>query len=258
MGLWRRIVNLIKAILYKNVKELEVEHAEAVYDAAIQKKIESFHQLKRAVGALVARREKLAVQLEQNQRDYRQTRQDLEAAIATNDNRLGPLLLQKKEQLEEAVEKIKTDLEQARNEVEEYKVALTEMQGAIATLKVEKERALALAASDKERIRIENELAGLSVEPELAALDNVREGLAKLHGEATISKELGETDMDRQLSKLRRAGAPVAAKARFAELVKQTQATQVSQASKETSTGSTVSASEEVKKTLGSQESNKR
>jgi phage shock protein A len=251
MGLWRRIINLIKAILYKNVKELEVEHAEAVYDAAIQKKIENFHQLKRAVGALVARREKLAVELEQNQREYKQVKQDLEAAIATNDTKLGPILLQKKEQLEDAIEKFKADLEQARTEVEEYKVALTEMQGSIQSLKAEKERILAQAASDKERIRIENELAGLSVEPELAALDNVREGLAKLRGEATISKELGETDVDRQLAKLRRAGAPVAAKARFAELVKQSQA---GQAGKETSTAA---AQEEVKKTLGSQESNK-
>jgi phage shock protein A len=64
MGLWSRVWNLFRAIIFKNVKEMEVEHAEAVYDSAIEKKVESFHQLKRSVGALVARRERLAVELE--------------------------------------------------------------------------------------------------------------------------------------------------------------------------------------------------
>jgi phage shock protein A len=225
MGLLSRVWNLFRAILFKNVKEMEVEHAEAVYDSAIDKKVESFHQLKRAVGALVARRERLAVELETAKRNYKQVRSDLEGAVATNNTQLGPILLQKKEQLEDEIDRLKADLEQSVKEVEDYKSLMIEMQGSIQTLKAEKERALARAASDRERIRIENEIAGLSVEPELAALDNVREGLSKLHGEATISKELGETDLDRQLGRLRREASPAAAKAKFAELVKQTQGT---------------------------------
>ncbi len=225
MGLWSRVWNLFRGILFKNVKEMEVEHAEVVYDSAIEKKMESFHQLKRAVGALVARRERLALDLETAKRNYKQVRSDLEGAIATNNTQLGPILLQKKEQLEDEIDRLKADLEQSVKEVEDYKSLLIEMQGGIHTLKVEKERALARAASDKERVRIENEIAGLSVEPELAALDNVREGLSRLHGEATVSKELGETDLDRQLGRLRREASPAAAKAKFAEMVKQTQGT---------------------------------
>ncbi|MSS70268.1 MAG: hypothetical protein EXS64_02140 [Candidatus Latescibacteria bacterium] len=225
MGLWSRVWNLFRGILFKNVKEMEVEHAEVVYDSAIEKKMESFHQLKRAVGALVARRERLALDLETAKRNHKQVRSDLEGAIATNNTQLGPILLQKKEQLEDEIDRLKADLEQSVKEVEDYKSLLIEMQGGIHTLKVEKERALARAASDKERVRIENEIAGLSVEPELAALDNVREGLSRLHGEATVSKELGETDLDRQLGRLRREASPAAAKAKFAEMVKQTQGT---------------------------------
>ncbi|MBI4531262.1 MAG: PspA/IM30 family protein [Candidatus Latescibacteria bacterium] len=254
MGLWSRVWNLFRAILFQNVKEMEVEHAEAVYDSAIEKKVESFHQLKHAVGALVARREKLALELETSKRDYKQVRNDLEGAIATNNTQLGPILLQKKEQLEDGIERLKTDLEQSVKEVEDYKGLLIEMQGSITTLKVERERALARAASDKERIRIENEIAGLSVEPELAALDNVREGLSKLHGEAVVSKELGETDLDRQLSRLRREAAPTTAKAKFAELVKQTQTGQVTSIpSQETKTQAVQQ--QEIQKTLGEQQS---
>lgn len=224
MGLWSRAWNLFRAILFKNVKEMEVEHAEAVYESAIEKKVESFHQLKRSVGALVARRERLAMELETAKRNYKQTRSDLEGAVASNNIQLGPILLQKREQLEDEIDRLKADLEQSVKEVEDYKGLMIEMQGSINTLKAEKERALARATSDRERIRIENEIAGLSVEPELAALDNVREGLSKLHGEAVVSRELGETDVDRQLARLRRDAAPAAAKAKFADLVKQTRA----------------------------------
>lgn len=248
MGLWSRVWNLFRAILFKNVKEMEVEHAEEVYDSAIEKKTESFHQLKNAVGALVARREKLTLELETGRRDLRQVRSDLEGAVATNNDRLGPILLQKKEQLEGEIERLKTDLEQSAKEVEDYKGLLIEMQGSIKELKVERERALARATSDRERIRIENEIAGLSVEPELAALDNVREGLASLHGEAIVSKELGETDLDRQISRLRRDAAPTTAKAKFAELVKQSQGAQASTAS--TQAAGQLS-SQEAQKTLG-------
>lgn len=253
MGLWSRFWNLCRGILFKNVKEMEVEHAEVVYDSAIEKKVESFHQLKKAVGALVARRERLAVELETAKREYRQIRSDLEGAIATNNAQLGPILIQKKEQLEEAIERLKGDLGQSAKEVEDYKGLLVEMQGSINTLKVERERMLAQATSDKERIRIESEIAGLSVEPELAALDNVREGLAALHGEAVVSKELGETDLDRQLARLRREAAPTTAKARFAELVKQTQAGKTSTAAPETKNQS--GQQQEIQKTLGEQSS---
>ncbi|MBI2951148.1 hypothetical protein HYY27_03590, partial [bacterium] len=160
---------------------------------------------------------------------------------------LGPILLQKKDQLEDEIDRLKADLEQSVKEVEDYKGLMIEMQGSINTLKAEKERALARATSDRERIRIENEIAGLSVEPELAALDNVREGLSKLHGEAVVSKELGETDLDRQLGRLRRDAAPAAAKAKFAELVKQTQAGRAASPSQE------AQAQAAQQKTLGEQ-----
>ena len=251
MGLLSRVWNLFRGILFQNVKQMEVEHAEVVYDSAIEKKMESFHQLKRSVGTLVARREKLAAQLETARRGYKQVRSDLEGAIATNNTQLGPILLQKKEQLEDEIEGLKGDLGQTSGEVESYKTLLIEMQGSIGALKMEKERALARAASDKERIRIENEIAGLSVEPELAALDNVREGLATLHGEATISKELGETDLDRQMARLRRESAPATAKAKFAELVKQTQPGQTTASSQETKTQA--AQQQEIQKSLGEQ-----
>jgi phage shock protein A len=253
MGLLSRVWSLFRGMLFKNVKEMEVEHAEVIYDSAIEKKVESFHQLKKAVGALVTRRERLAADLETARRSHKQARSDLEGAIATNNAQIGPILIQKKEQLEEEIERLKGELGQSAKEVEEYKGLLIEMQGAITNLKVERERMLAQAASDKERIRIEDEIAGLSIEPELAALDNVREGLAALHGEAVVSKELGETDLDRQLVRLRREAAPTTAKARFAELVKQTQAGKTSTPAPETK--SQAGQQQEIQKTLGEQNS---
>ena len=252
MGLFSRIWNLVRGVLYTNVKQMEVEHAEVVYDTAIEKKMESFHQLRRAVGTLVARREKLTAELETARRESKQVNADLEGAIATNNTQLGPILLQKKEQLEDQIERLKADLAQSAKEVEDYKGLLVEMQGSIGALKVEKERMLAQAAIDKERIRIENEIAGLSVEPELAALDNVREGLSALHGEATVSKELGETDLDRQLSRLRREAAPATAKSRFAELVKQTQAGATASAA-DNAQPQVQAQPQQIQKTLGEQ-----
>jgi len=221
----RRFWNLVTGIFVERVGEAEVKHAGAVYDQAISVKIERFQKLRRAVGGLEANRMQLEARLNRLRNDITQVNADLQAAIAQNNERLGPMLLEKKTALEGQIPQLEEDLKRAEQEVNEYMEQLREAQNDIQKTREEKEHALAQAASDVLRKQYQDEIARLSTDaPELEALDNVRQGLAKLHGEAQVAKKLGDADINTELEKMRRQAAVSTAKAQFAELVKQAQA----------------------------------
>ncbi len=221
----RRFWNLVTGIFVERVGEAEVKHAGAVYEQAIAVKIERFQKLRKAVGGLESNRMQLEARLNRIRNDITQVNADLQAAIAQNNERLGPLLLEKKVTLEGQIPPLEEDLKRSEQEVNEYMEQLREAQNDVQKTREEKERSLAQAASDVLRRQYQDEIARLSTDaPELEALDNVRQGLAKLHGEAQVAKKLGDADVNAELAKLRHQAATSTAKTQFAELVKQAQA----------------------------------
>jgi phage shock protein A len=120
---------------------------------------------------------------------------------------------------------LELELQQAVTDVNEQMQNLTMAQADIETLRREKEKSLAQAETDMLRKEIEDEIAHLSVDTsEMAALDNVRQRLEKLHGEAQVAKRLGETDVNRQLQKLRAESRVTNAKTDFKKLVEMSKA----------------------------------
>lgn len=225
MGLFTRIWNIIKGILFEGVEKAEVRHAGVVYDQAIRAKIERFHRLRDAVGGLEANRIKMESRLNSLKRTLEEVNADLQAAIETANETLGPILLQKKQELEAQIPPLEQDLGKSVAEVNEHMQNLTMAQADIQTLRHEKEKALARAESDMLRKELEDEIAQLSVaSSEMAALDNVRQRLEKLHGEAQVAKRLGETDVNRQLQKLRSESRATNATADFKKLVEMSRA----------------------------------
>jgi phage shock protein A len=225
MGLFSRIWNIIMGIFFEGVEKAEVQHANVVYDQAIRAKIERFHKLRDAVGGLEANRIKLESRLGSLKRTLDEVNADLQAAIETNNETLGPILLQKKQELESQIPGLEKELADSVADVSEQMSNLTMAQADIDNLRREKEKALAQAQTDMLRKELEDEISRLSVDSsEIAALDNVRQRLEKLHGEAQVAKKLGETDVNRQLAKLRTESRQVNSKTDFKKLVEMSKA----------------------------------
>jgi len=77
---------------------------------------------------------------------------------------------------------------------------------------------LAKMASAEARIRIQQQLEGLSVEGEVKALEGVREHIKNTIAQANLNTELGESDLDNRLKALRQQSGDVTAKSEWERL----------------------------------------
>jgi phage shock protein A len=74
---------------------------------------------------------------------------------------------------------------------------------------------MAKMASAEARLRVQEQLEGLSVDGEVKALDNVRTHIKNTIAQANLNKELGETDLDTRLKALRNQSGEVTAKSEW-------------------------------------------
>jgi phage shock protein A len=87
------------------------------------------------------------------------------------------------------------------------------VQGEIRKLKAERDSMLAKMQSAQARIKIQEQLDGLSVDAEVKALDNVREHIKNTIAEANLGRELSESSLDARLAALRNQAGDVQAQA---------------------------------------------
>jgi len=93
-----------------------------------------------------------------------------------------------------------------------------QVQSEIKKLKAEKDAMMAKLQSAQARIRIQEQLEGLSVENEVKALDNVREHIKNTIAQANLDKEMGESSLDQRLQALRRQSGEVTARQQLDQL----------------------------------------
>jgi phage shock protein A len=92
------------------------------------------------------------------------------------------------------------------------------VQAEIKKLQAEKDNMLAKMESAKARIRIQEQLNGLSVDAEVKALENVRGHIKTTIAEANLGKELSESSLDEKLRALRVQTGEVTAKSQLDEM----------------------------------------
>ena len=217
-GFFNRLSNLWKGFVSLWISDLEKEHPEIAYENAINSMIEKYSKLKKATASIIRRREEVSERLAVQSKELAQVSADLAVAIETNQDDLAVVLIQKKNILEKDVADMKGDLETAQKDADSAKASLMTVQGEIKKLKAEKDNMLAKMASAQARIRINDQLEGLSVDAEVKALDNVREHIKNTIAEANLGAELKSTDLDSRLSALRAQSGDVTAKQQLAEL----------------------------------------
>lgn len=217
-GFFQRLSNLWRGFLNLWISDVEKKHPEIAYENAINSMVEKYTQLKRATAAIIRRREELEGRLATKSRELAQAEADLNTAVATNQQELGMVLIQKQKALADEVGELKTELEQAMNDANSAKASLVQVQGEIKKLKSEKDTMIAKLASAQARIRIQEQLEGLSVDAEVKALEGVREHIKTSIAQANLQKELGETDLDGRLKALREETGEVTAKSEWERL----------------------------------------
>ena len=222
-AIFARLSNLWTGFISLWVSDIEKEHPEIAYQNAIGSMIEKYTQLKSATGSIIARRQEITARLGAQERELVAVSADLETALATNQDDLAVVLIQKKNALDTAIAELRADATQATADADNAKDSLIQVKTEIDKLKAEKDRMLAQMHSAQARLKIQGQLDGLSVDAEVQALGAVREHIKSQVAQASLGNELRESDLDVRLNKLRQSSGSVTAKAQL-EAMKQARA----------------------------------
>ncbi len=218
MGFFSRLGNLWRGFLSIWISDIEKEHPEIAYENAINSMIEKYAKLKSATAAIIRRREDLDDRFKKATADMMQTEAELNTAVETNQDDLGVVLIQKKNQLAAEIAELKTDMEAAHNDADSAKQSLISVQSEIKKLKAERDSMLAKMESAQARMRIQEQLDGLSVDDEVRALDTVRTHIKNTIAEANLTKEISDSSLDARLANLRNQVGDVQAKQELEQL----------------------------------------
>jgi len=220
INLLTRLANLWRGFVSLWITDVEKRHPEIAYQNAIDGMIEKYERLKTATASIIRRRQELEDRLKAQESDLAAITADLEGAIATGQDDLAVVLIQKKNTLQDSLQGLRADMEVAQQDADDAKISLLQIKGEIDKLKAEKDRMLAQMQSAQARVKVQNQLEGLSVDAEVRALDNVREHIKTTIAEANLGKELRDSDLDVRLAKLRQGSGAIAAKQELEEMKK--------------------------------------
>ncbi len=217
-GFFARLANLWTGFLSIFISDVEKRHPEIAYENAINSMIEKYTDLKKHTAAIIRRREELEQRFTEKSRELAQTDADLQTAIETDQQELGMVLIQKQKALVGEVADLKNDLALAQKDADTAKTSLVQVQAEIKKLKSEKDQMLAKMASAQARMRVQEQLEGLSLDAEVRALDGVREHIKNTVAQANLGSELKETDLDSRLATLRAQTGNVTSKSEWDRL----------------------------------------
>jgi phage shock protein A len=220
MRFFARVYNLTKGLFTQWVLGRERRNPAAVYESAIQERLNRYRTLREAAAGVLYVRGKLASQLEAQSAELGRLRRQIEVAVDRDDDGAALALIARRDAAASEVERLSRDLADLDAEAEAAKNNLIGFQSEIARLRDEKTRMLARMANAKLRLQLRETLNGLSPEADIQALEAVREHINRLVNEAQVGRELGDSELEQRLSRIREAEAAASARAQLDELKK--------------------------------------
>jgi phage shock protein A len=172
----------------------EHRHPDAVYEAAIQERLEQYVKLRSAAAGVLYMRSKLAKQLELASAELGRVGRQLDIAVDKDDDAIALALIHRRDGLDADVARLTSELEELTTEADAAKKNLVAFQSEIARLREEKVRMLARLANAKARLRFQETLAGLSPDADIRALEEVRDHINRLVAETQVSRDLGDSE----------------------------------------------------------------
>ena len=221
LNIFSRFANIVRGFMSLFVSGIEQQHPEIAYENAINTMIEKYNKLKNATAGLIRLREDAADRLQKAQAQQHELTAMLEQAMAEGQDDISVELIERKDAIDAEIASLQAEMEAAQKDVETAKTSLTEVKGEIGKLKAEKDRMLAKMQSAQARVRIQDQLEGLSVDAELRALENVRTGIKDTISKAKLGDELRESDLDVRLKSLRTSSSKASARNKLEVLKKE-------------------------------------
>lgn len=218
MRLFGRVRNLLSGVLAGWMSRREHRNPEAVYEAAIQERLDQYVRLRAAAAGVLYMRSKLGTQLAAASAELARVGRELDLAVERDDDAVALALIGRRDRLAGEVERLGAELTELTVEAETAKRNLVAFQDEIARLRDEKVRMLARLAHAQARLRLQETLDGLSPDADIRALDSVRTHVEQLVAEVHLSRDVADTELERRLTSIRDAEAVAAAQAQLEEL----------------------------------------
>jgi phage shock protein A len=198
-----RLSNLWKGFISLWLEDIEKKQPEIAYENAVQSMTDKYVRLKHATASIIRRREELEARLTEENKELAAVTNDLNAAIDTSQDDLSVVLIQKKNAIAASIAELNEALGQAKGDADDAKASLMSVKAEIGKLKAEKDRMLAKLESAQARLKIQDQLEGLSVDADVKALEGVRTHIKNTIAEAKLGRELNNDDLDNRLKSLR-------------------------------------------------------
>jgi phage shock protein A len=218
MGLLSRLSNLVRGVVAQWLGHREHRHPGAIYEAAIQERLQQYTKLREAAAGVLYMRSKLAKELQLTSAELVRLRRQRDVAVDCNDDTAALALIGRCRLLEAEVERLTGELNELTVEADAAKKNLVAFQNEIERLRAERVRMLARLANARARLRLQETLNGLSPDADIRALEAVREHINRLVSEVQVGRELGDVELEKRLGKIRDAEADAAARAELEEL----------------------------------------
>jgi phage shock protein A len=218
MHFFARVGNLLRGLAARWIGQREQRHPEAVYAAAIEERVVQYAKLRSAAAGIIYLRSKLAKELERESAELGRARRQLEIAVERDDDTVALHLIGRRDALAAEVTRLTAELTELTKEADGAKDNLVAFQREIARLREERVRMLARLASAKARLRFQATLNGLSPDADIRALEEVRDHINRLVTETQVSRDLGDSELEKRLGRIREAEAESAARAQLDEL----------------------------------------
>jgi phage shock protein A len=219
VNLFARVGNLFKGFMSLFISDIEKDHPEIAYENSINSMTGKYAKLKAAAAAVIRQRDDITSRLSAAKQKQTQLDADLKHAMDTNQDDIAVEILQAKNAIDAEVIDLNAEAQTAVTEAEKVKAQLLEVQGEIRRLKDEKDRNLAKLAGAQARIKIQEQIEGLSVDAEVQALGNVRTHIKNMVAQANLGEELKDADFDTRMKKLRQDSTRSTAEAQLAQLM---------------------------------------
>lgn len=218
MQLVARIANLVRGLAARWIGRREQRHPDAVYAAAIEERVVQYAKLREAAAGIIYLRSKLAKELGRESAELGHVRRQLEIAVERDDDAVALHLIGRRDAIDAEVTRLTAELTELTKEADGAKQNLITFQHEIARLRDERVRMLARLASAKARLRFQATLTGLSPDADIRALEEVRDHINRQVTETQVSRDLGDTELEKRLGRIREAEADSAARAQLDEL----------------------------------------
>ena len=218
MNFVSRLYNLVRGGLSNWLGGREQKNPAAVYEAAINERLEQYVKLRQAAAGVLYMRGKLAREVEMKTAALKGLTRELEYAVDHDQDDVAMALIGRRDALSAEVARVTEELAELNREAEAAKKNLVAFQGEVVRLREEKVRMLAKLANAKARLRLQETIKGISPDADIRALEEVRSHVERLVAEAQVSREVNDAELEKKLENIREAEASNSARAQLDEL----------------------------------------